>query len=87
MINRCWNCGKFTAPMSQYGAGRFEYLCHTCDVKWVTPEFWRESNVWKDHDGYAGYQAYRLRSDEAIMKTSKVELVDFSKPGAPSSPA
>lgn len=87
MNDNCWNCGKPTAPVSDYGAGQHEYHCKDCDVRWVTAEYWPESNTWKDDGGYAGYMAYLQRKEVSWREQYKLEadeLVDFSKPGAPS---
>jgi hypothetical protein len=86
----CWNCGERTLPVLPFGSstGRHEFYCEDCDVKWVTPEYWLEGNAWKDQGGFRGYEKYRAKLTHNAVKHYRAgELVDFSKPGSPGTPA
>ncbi len=75
-------------PESAAGIGRFEHYCRDCEVKWVTPDYWRESSLWRENDGFAGYERYRVKMARDDMTRYLVnELVDFGEPDAPSTPA
>jgi hypothetical protein len=90
VISHCWLCGNPTLPELPIGSssGQHEYLCDDCDVRWVTPEYWLESKIWKDNGGFKGYKKYRLKLIEGEMKRYRLsELVDHGKLGSPGTPA